>query len=135
MFKNLFSILLTAALAAGVAAAQDKKESSLGDWLKGIQKKIESIIPKKQPTVTTGVAGIRGAKEDTQTKLYWKGKKGDEPVTEEELMEFKTGVDLASKGENQAAIRELEEFMQQFPDSALIPDAKKTLDLVKAESK
>ncbi len=135
MFRKLFSIALAAALVAGIAAAQDKKESGLGDWLKGIQKKLDSIIPKKQPTVTTGVAGIRGAKEEGRAKLYWKGKKGDEPVTEEELLEFKTGVDLASKGEKQAALRELEEFMQQFPDSALIPDAKKTLDLVKAEGK
>jgi outer membrane protein assembly factor BamD (BamD/ComL family) len=33
------------------------------------------------------------------------------------------------------SVKGLEEFMEQFPDSALIPDAKKTLDLVRAEAK
>ena len=59
----------------------------------------------------------------------------DEPVTDAELSEFRKGIDLAVKGERTEAVKELQEFMMQYPDSALIPDAKKTLDLVKKEEK
>jgi TolA-binding protein len=115
-------------------SAQDKNESPLSIWIKSIQQKIAQIIPKKSLDVTTGVAGTRGAKEGTSAKLYWKGKQGDEQVTEEELLKFKAGVDQLGKGNRDESIKALEDFMKQYPDSALIPDAKKTLDLVKAEA-
>lgn len=128
----MFSLSGTAA----VAQEQEKKPGpSIAEWLKGLQRKMEQIIPKKSIPVSTGVAGVRGAKEDSQVKLYWKGKKAEDAVSEQELTGFKEGVDLASNGDKAGAIRQLEEFMKQFPDSALIPDAKKTLDLVKAEPK
>jgi TolA-binding protein len=138
MYKKTFALVLIIGLCATVVAAQDtqeKKSAGFSDWLRGIQKKIEQIIPKKSLPVTTGVAGVRGAKEDSQVKLYWKGKKGDEAVTEGELAKFKTGVELAAKGDKQASVKELEDFMNQYPDSPLIPDVKKTLDMVKAEGK
>jgi TolA-binding protein len=139
MYKKIFALVLIVGLCSLAAAAQEtqgKKESTgLSDWLRSIQKKIEQIIPKKSLPVTTGVAGVRGAKEDSQVKLYWKGKKGDESVTEGELAKFKAGVDFAAKGDKQASVKELEDFMKQYPDSPLIPDVKKTLDMVKAEGK
>jgi len=82
------------------------------------------------------VAGVRGAKDDNgRSKLYWKGKTGEEPVTEEELAEFKEGLAFVEAGKKTEAIHEFEEFLQQHPDSALVPDAKKSLDLLKAEAK
>lgn len=147
MYKKAFILPLIVGLccaaAAGRAGAQtaapvkqeEQKKSGLAAWLKDIQKKIEQIIPKSSPPMTTGVAGVRGAKEDAQVKMYWKGKKGDEAVTEEELKKFKAAVDLALKGDRAASIKELEDFMKQYPDSALVPDAKKTFDMVKAEQK
>jgi TolA-binding protein len=138
MYKKIFALVLTFGLCFTVVAAQEtqeKKGTGLSDWLRGIQKKIEQIIPKKSLPVTTGVAGVRGAKEDSQVKLYWKGKKGDESVTEDELAKFKAGIDLAAKGDKQASIKELEDFMKQYPDSPLIPDVKKTMEMVKAEGK
>ena len=74
------------------------------------------------------------------TKRYPKMKrdwiiKERESVTEEEMSEFKKGIKLAVKGEWTEAVKELQGFMKQYPDSALIPDAKKTLDLVKLEEK
>jgi TolA-binding protein len=138
MYKKISALVLIFGLCAAMAAAQEtqeKKSSGLSDWLRDIQKKVEQIIPKKSLPVTTGVAGVRGAKEDSQVKLYWKGKKGDESVTEGELAKFKAGIDLAAKGDKQASIKELEDFMKQYPDSPLIPDVKKTMDMVKAEGK
>jgi TolA-binding protein len=125
--------------AAGAALAQEQKpvEKNEGfvEWLKALQRKIETITAKKSMPLSTGVAGIRGAKDDEKAKLYWKGKKGDEGVTEEELTKFKSAVDLAAKGEQAAAAKELEEFITRFPDSPLLPDAKKTLEMVKGEGK
>jgi TolA-binding protein len=138
MYKKIFALVLIFGLCSLTAAAQEtqeKKSTGLTDWLRGIQKKIEQIIPKKSLPMTTGVAGVRGAKEDSQIKLYWKGKKGDESVTEEELAKFKAAIDLAEKGDKQASITELEDFMKQYPDSPLIPDVKKTMEMVKAEGK
>jgi TolA-binding protein len=136
MNKKLLSLAVVLCLCcATVLQAQEKSESALSAWIKNIQQKIEQIVPKKTLPMATGVAGTRGAKEDTAAKLYWKGKKGDESVTEEELVTFKAGVDLAGKGDREGSLKALDEFMKQYPDSALIPDAKKTLDLVKAEVK
>ena len=131
--RILFLSVILGLCCTSAALAQEKKDSALVAWIKGIRQKIEQIVPKKALPMITGVAGTRGAKEDTSTKLYWKGKKGDEAVTEEELLKFKAGVDLAGTCDKAGSIKALDDFMKQYPDSALIPDAKKTLDLVKAE--
>ena len=131
MFNKLFALVMITGLCCTAAVAQEQKGSSLADWLKTIQKKIDKIVPKKIVPLSTGVAGIRGTKEDASVKLYWKGKKSDELVTEEEMTEFKAAIDLVARGERAAAITGLEKFLTQYPDSALILDAKKTLDLVK----
>ena len=133
MFNKLVVHIILAGLCCSPALAQEQKGPSLADWLKVVQKKIDKIAPKKIQPLSTGVTGIRGTKEDASVKLYWKGKMNDEPVTDTELSAFKKGVDLAVKGERTEAVKELQEFMMQYPDSALIPDAKKTLDLVKKE--
>lgn len=135
MLKKLFVFVVIAGLCCTPALAQEKKGSALSEWLKGMQKKISRIVPKKSaPHQSTGVAGVRGAKDDASVKLYWKGKKGDELVTEEEMSIFKEGLESAQKGDRAGAIKGLEDFMKKYPDSALIPDAKKTLDLVKLEA-
>jgi TolA-binding protein len=136
--KKLFAVILMLVLSGSMVLAQEQEKKirpTITEWLKGLQQKIAQLAPKKSVPVSTGVAGVRGAKEDSQVKLYWKGKKGEEAVTEEELAEFKEGINSAEKGDRANAVRKLEEFMKLYPDSALVPDAKKTLDLVKAEEK
>jgi len=135
MFNKLFSLIIITGMCCSPALAQEQKGSSLADWLKAVQKKIDKIVPKKIQPLSTGIAGMRGTKEDASIKLYWMGKKIDEPVTEEEMSEFKKGIDLAVRGDRPDAVKVFQEFMKQYPDSALIPDAKKTLDLVKIEEK
>jgi len=127
------------AVAFGTAYAEERpsaRETGLREWFKELQKKIDIIAPRKSLPVSTGVAGVRGAKDDSgRSKLYWKGKKAEEPVTEEELKEFKEWIAFAEKGDTAAAIKELDEFMKQYPDSALIPDANKSMGLLKTEAK
>jgi hypothetical protein len=138
MIRKMFMMAGIALLCAGTAAAQEKmeqKESGLASWLKSMKSKLDIVNPRKSLTLTTGVAGVRGAREDNgKGKLYWKGKQSEERVTEEELDAFRQCVACAESGDRADAAQKLEEFMKQYPDSALIPDAKKTLDLVKAEA-
>jgi len=138
MIKKFIITIGMLALCAAAAPAQkaEQKETGFSSWLRDLQKKIDVIAPRKSLNVSTGVAGVRGAKDENgKSKMYWKGKKGDEPVTEAELKEFKEAIDFAAADDKARAVRELEEFMKQYPDSALIPDAKKTLDLLKTEAK
>jgi len=138
MIKKLiitFTMLALSVAAAAAQQVQEKKETGLSSWLRDLQKKIDMTSPRRAPTVTTGVAGVRGGKDDSsRSQLYWKGKNDEEAVTEEELKEFKEGLAYAEAGEKTEAIHEFEEFMTRHPDSELIPDAKKTLDLMKAEA-
>ncbi len=136
--KKIFSVILMLSLCCTAAMAQEQAKKtgpSISEWLRGLQNKIAQIMPKKTVPMTTGVAGVRGAREGAQAKLYWKGKKGEEAVTEEEMEKFKACVTLVEKGDHEGSLKQLEDFMKQYPDSALIPDAKKTYDLVKASPK
>jgi TolA-binding protein len=132
----ILAVLVCLSVTMALAQEQARKAGpSISEWLKGLQKKLEQIVPRKSVPLSMVVAGRHGAKDDSQPKLYWKGKKGDEAVTEEELTKFKLAINAVEKGDRTGAIKELAEFMKQYPDSDLIPDAKKTLDLVKEEGK
>jgi hypothetical protein len=48
---------------------------------------------------------------------------------------FKEWIAIAEKSDTTAAIQELDEFIKQYPDSALIPDANKSLEMLKTEAK
>ena len=138
MYKNLFVLIIVIGMCCSGAIAQEQEQKvgpRISEWLKSLQQRISQIAPKKAMPQSTNVAGVRGAKEGASAKLYWKGKKGEELVTEDELAELKEGLDFAAKGDNAGAVRELEEFLKQYPDSALVPDAKKTLTMVKAGEK
>jgi hypothetical protein len=136
--KIILALILVLGLGPVAALAEEGKKKdgiSISEWLKGLQNRIAQIVPRKTITMSTAVAGIRGAKEDSTTRLYWKGKKSEEAVAEEELALFKEGIELVAKGDRSMAIKELETFMATYPLSSLIPDAKKALDLVNAEPK
>jgi TolA-binding protein len=129
------AILVCISVTMAMAQEQERKAGpSVSEWLKGLQKKLEQIVPRKSVPLSMVVAGVHSAKDDSQPKLYWKGK-GDEAVTEEELTKFKLAINTVEKGDRRGGIKELAEFMKQYPGSALIPDAKKTLDLVTAEGR
>jgi len=134
MFNKLFSLILITGLFCSPALAAEPKGSSLADWIKVVQKKIDKVVPKKIQPLSTDTAGVRGTREEASVRLYWKGKKRDETVTEEEMTKFKSAIGLVVKDDRAAAVTVLEKFLTQYPSSALIPDAKKMLDLLQAET-
>jgi TolA-binding protein len=131
--KRVLSIALMLILFVCPAAAQERKGSALNEWLKVLQQKMTQIVPQKAASPGAGLSDARAQTEDPLFKLYWKGRKADEPVTEEELTELRKALDLAAKGDRAGAVKGLDEFMKRYPDSALVPDAKKTMDLAKVE--
>lgn len=136
MFRRIIGVLAILALCSGAAIAQEKREqqeSGLGAWLRNMRHKLDIVNPRKTLPVSTGVAGVRGAKDQSKAKLYWKGKQSDDQVSEAELTALKAAVELAEQGDHTGAAKGCAAFLEQFPDSALVPDAKRTLDLVKAE--
>ncbi len=134
--KRFCLTALVLGLCCTTAPAQEQEgKNAFSEWLKKLQGKIAQIVPKKSISMSTGAAGVRSAKEDSPVKLYWKGKKGEDAVTEEEMAAFKAGIDLAEKDDKDGAIQQLDQFMKQYPDSALIPDVKRTFDLVSAMPK
>jgi TolA-binding protein len=136
MNRKIFALVLVVLFGLGnlvIAEEPAKKESGFSEWLKSMQQKVNQLVPKKSVSMSTGVAGVRGAKEDSHAKLYWKGKKGDETINEEELAEFKEGLDRAAKGDTSGAIHEFDEFLKLYPDSPLVPDVKKALDMAKLQ--
>jgi len=130
-------VCLFCALVLAQAQEQQKKSGDPGisAWLHGLQKKLEQIVPRKSVPLRSGVGGLHGSREAPQVRLYWKGNKDDEAVTEGELMKFKSAVDAAAKDDRAGSVKGFEEFMKLYPDSALIPDAKKTLDIMRSEGK
>ena len=82
-----------------------------------------------------GRCGSCAARRKCTAKLYWKGKKAKITVTEKELSEIsRRSLRYLEKDDKKSVVDGCEEFMKKFPDSALIPDVKKTLDLVKVEA-
>src|SRR5512135_2078922 len=82
---GIYTALLCLAAGAALAADADqarKPGPSISEWLKGLQQKMERMVAKKAMAPSTGVAGVRGAKEDSRASLYWKGKKCEEAVSE-----------------------------------------------------
>ena len=105
---------------------------SLKDWLKDLDSRLRRTEERHKGRLTAA-ASVRGAKQEDSSKLYWKGRKGNQAVTSEEIEAFKAAVGLAGEGKTSEARKGLEEFMAKFPGSPLGPDAQSTLALLPVE--
>ena len=116
--------------AAVFIAAPLLAESALDSWLK----KLDNFLKQsesKHKSRSVAVAAVRGTEADAKKELYWKGKK--EPVTSAEFAEFKASVTKLQEGKTAEGQAGLEKFIEAHPASPLTDDAKKTLEMVKAE--
>ena len=113
-----------------VCGAQGAEKDTFWDTLKV---KLSKITPAKKVDVTTSVAGVRGAKNSSDSDVYWKGKDKSEFVTEEELQKFNLAVDAKVKGNNEQALKQFEEFLNGYPQSPLRLDALQAVEKIKIE--
>lgn len=118
-------------LAASVAnAEQDVKKE--GFWNK-LQNKLEKVTPAKKAGTTTAVGGVRGAKNDDATDIYWKGKDKSLEMAEEEMQKFNLAVESKLKGDNEQALKQFEEFLLLYPQSSFRVEGLQAVENIKQE--
>jgi TolA-binding protein len=106
---------------------------TLSSYLDQMQVKLDHAAQRANQPSSSGssVVGLRGSKQEPISKqLYWKGKTGPVPVTPEEVKMFRTAIEQAKAGQKDVAITTLKAFMDKYPKSGLIGDAKDTLKLL-----
>ncbi|MDY6854556.1 MAG: hypothetical protein SWO11_07585 [Thermodesulfobacteriota bacterium] len=127
--KSFFLIPMIIFLTFSLSYGEEKKADE-GFWSK-LKSKIESIVPKKESSVTTAVGGVRGAKDESAEALYWKGKEIDEKVGEDELNKFKTALEHAINGNDKDSLKVFNELITQYSNSPLKEDAIQAMEKLK----
>lgn len=118
---KLTILIITMTLAAApVFGAVDKKEE--GVLLDKLQNKVQKLTSKKKNSGPATVAGVKGAKTD-RTDIYWKGKEKKLEINEDELQKFKLAIEHLGNGEKDQALKHLDAFIQEFPNSPLVAEA------------
>ncbi len=125
--KRLILTLMTVSLlfvyTDGFAAG-----SGFDYWIKALSNKLRNLSSESADNNRTSVVGVKGAKDSESEELYWK----DSPQSQSEEVEaLEKAVAAASEGKSELAIKELEAFLEKYPDSALASDAEQGLRLLK----
>jgi TolA-binding protein len=132
------TLMFIAVLAVGSVGWADGAAAPVQDlsaYLDQLQLKLDHTAQRANQPSSGGssVVGLRGSKQDPISKqLYWKGKSGPTPVTPEEVKMFRTAIEQAKGGQKDQAIATLKSFVEKYPKSGLIGDAKDTLNLLVA---
>lgn len=121
------SMLLVAAIAHGEQAS---KKDAFWD---GLSKKLEKLTPTKKGATTTAVGGVRGAKNEDATDIYWKGKEKSVDMAQDELQKFNGAVESKLKGDNVQALKQFEEFLVLYPQSAFRVEGLQAVEKLKQE--
>ena len=126
--------LAAALLAASPAQAQQttqfveaESHSVFTGLFKSVWARLRSLSPQQQQTASADVhytAGIRGAEAtDTLLKPYWKDDLTQNPDFQAELKSFGEAQSQMDQGRLEAAVRSFDDFLQQYADSSLRPNA------------
>ncbi|MBU0483128.1 MAG: hypothetical protein KKB30_01270 [Proteobacteria bacterium] len=118
--KRIIVVALTVLLmASSVALAEENSGEEKKDSLwEMIRNKIEQVTPNKKLVVTTAVGGVRGARSEAGTDLYWRGE--DLQIkNEQEMAKFESALQAAEKGETAQALSFFEGFKAEYPESDL----------------
>lgn len=118
------ALVLSAALAYG--------EQKDGFWDK-LQYKLEKVTPAKKGSATTAVGGVRGAKNDEATDVYWKGKDKTSEVNEDEMLKFNLALESKLKGDNELALKQFEEFLSAYPQSTFRVEGLQAVEKIRVE--
>jgi hypothetical protein len=130
MKKKALLVLVVLLAVVFASVVQGAEKDTFWDSLRV---KLQKITPAKNINETTSVAGIRGAKNDSESDMYWKGKDKTESVTEEELQKFNLALDAKMKGNSEQSLKLFDEFLIAYPQSPLRVDALQAADKIKLE--
>ena len=114
-------------------ADEGKPVQDLSAYLDQLQVKLEHTAQRTNQPNSSGssVVGLRGSKQEPISKqLYWKGKTGAAPVTPDEVKMFRTAIEQAKAGQKDQAVTTLNSFVEKYPKSGLVGDAKDTLKIL-----
>ncbi len=117
-------IVFTCIMFFGVSSAfsQDAK------LMERVKEKLKAFKTEGQIKKTTAVAGVRGAEEKEESRIFWAG---NDTVSEDELQLFKSGVDKLEQNDRSSAVQTFQIFLNKYPRSALSPDAYELLESLK----
>ena len=124
--KIIVSLLLVLTSATAYGAEKD------GFWDK-LQYKLEKVTPAKKAASTTAVGGVRGAKNDDATEIYWKGKDKGSDMNEEEFNKFNLAVESKIRGDNELAMKQFEEFLAAYPQSPFRVEGLQAVEKIRQE--
>jgi len=121
------SLLLVASIAHGEQVV--KKDAF---WEK-LGQKLEKLTPAKKGATTTAVGGVRGAKNDEATDIYWKGKEKSVEMAQDEMQLFTAAIESRMKGDNEAALKQFEEFLVMYPQSSFRVEGLQAAEKIRQE--
>jgi len=107
-------------------------EQKDGFWDR-LQTKLEKVTPSKKVSTTSAVGGVRGAKNDDASDIYWKGRDKTLDMNDEELEKFNLAMESRRKGENELAIKQFEEFLNMYPQSQFRVEGLQAVEMLRAE--
>ena len=132
--KKMITLFLCLVLMALFSyTGECRAEDQMLFW-EALGKKIEGITPKKNPAAASAVGGVRGAKNRAVEDLYWKGEEVSVEISEEELGTFSSALRLVEEGRMQLAGEVFEQFIEEYPDSRLIEDARLAVEVIQTEA-
>lgn len=121
------SLLLVSSIAHGEQVV--KKDAF---WEK-LGQKLEKLTPAKKGATTTAVGGVRGAKNDEATDIYWKGKEKSVEMAQDEMQLFTAAIESRMKGDNEAALKQFEEFLVMYPQSSFRVEGLQAAEKIRQE--
>jgi hypothetical protein len=123
------AMLLGMLLLMSAPVSGEQKE---GFWDK-LQTKLEKITPAKKVSTTSAVGGVRGAKNDDASDIYWKGRDKALEMSDEELEKFNLAMESRRKGDNELSLKQFEEFLNLYPQSQFRVEGLQAVDTLRAE--
>jgi len=107
-------------------------EQKDGFWDR-LQTKLEKVTPSKKVNAATAVGGVRGAKNDDSSDIYWKGRDKSPDMNDEELEKFNLAMESRRKGENELALKQFEEFLNMYPQSQFRVEGLQAAEMLRTE--
>lgn len=133
MNKLIRGVILSLGVVLGVPplSAEEAPPETTSFW-GSLRQKIETMTPKKKLAVTTAVGGVRGALVEADD-LYWKGRSEGDETPGVELEDFNNALVLFESGNAEGAQNAFNKFVDEYPESRLLSDARQALELLQQQ--